>query len=130
MIAHVQINTAPLVGNAFGPFAVDVQLTDGSGAGDANNSVTLSALTFGAGQATGSPLLLGGASGDLGSSVVLTDATFFNEFTQTFQPGAALGFDLSFTTNVDAGTIPDGITFALLDANGGSLLLNHSAAHS
>jgi hypothetical protein len=121
VIKHVQLNTAPLVGNAQGPFAVDVQLTDGSGSGDANNSVTLSAFTFAGGQASGTPQLLGGALGNLGSSVVLTDSAFFNDFTQVFQPGAILGFDLFFTTNADAGAIPDGITFALLDASGNSL---------
>src|SRR5262249_39361113 len=82
------------------------------------NSVVLSNFSFGGGAAVGSGTPVNGASGSLQSSVNLTDSNFFNEFTQRFTPGTQLGFQLSSTTNVDAGLNPDQFTFAILDSTG------------
>src|SRR5262249_24846320 len=61
--------------------------------------------------------LTGGASGNLSSSVTLTDnASFLNEFFQQFTPGTALGFDVIATTNADP-VSPDAFAFAILDKN-------------
>src|SRR5579859_8130563 len=83
----VTLDTSPLIGHPAGPFSLNFQFTDGQGTGDANNTVTLSSFAFGGGSAAGGPSLTGGASGSLGSGVVLTDSAFFNAFTEGFTPG-------------------------------------------
>src|SRR5438067_1451243 len=89
-IYDFSLDTSPLIGHAAGPFSLAFQFNDGSGAGDANNTAILSAFQFGAGSATGAPTLFGGATGSLSSLVTLTDSSFFNAFTQTFNPGNLL----------------------------------------
>lgn len=119
-IYHVEIDTAALnlsSNSANGPFSLDVQLNDGHGTGDGNNSVTLSNFTFGGGSLISGATLLGGASGDLGSTVSLTDSSAFNEFFQAFNAGTSLGFDVSLTGNPDAGLTPDAFAVAILDNN-------------
>ena len=116
------IDTGPLSGDPAGPFSLDLQLNDGSGTDDGNNAAVLSGFTFGAGGgATGSATLAGGASGDLGSSITITDNSFLNEFTQGFTPGSQLQFQLSLSTNVDDGGTPDQFTMAILDSSGAQL---------
>lgn len=121
VIYNVSLDTSPLIGNAAGPFSLDFQFTDGSGTNDGNNTVTLSNFDFGAGGGTGSPATSGSVSGDLTSGITLIDSQFFNEFTQTFTPGAALDFTVDLTTNVDAGGVPDEFTFAILDNTGAEI---------
>ncbi len=116
VIYDVSLNTSPLIGHAAGPFSLAFQFNDGSGAGDSNNTAILSAFQFGAGgSAAGSPSLFGGASGSLASGVTLTDSSFFNAFTQQFNPGSLLKFRLQVSTNVDAGGTPDEFSFSILD---------------
>jgi len=118
----VQLDTSPLVGSASGPFSIDLQLIDASGAGDANNSALATAFQFGSGgSAGGNPTLLGGVTGDLSSGVSMIDSSPFNEFTETFVPGNALRFQLDLTTNQDPGGISDQFAFAILDGNGDPL---------
>lgn len=122
IIETFTIVTSPLVGDPAGPFSLDFQLNDGSGTNDGNNTAVLSGFTFGSGGgAVGSASLVGGASGDLGSSVMITDGSFLNEFTQGFTPGAQLRFQLSLSTNVDDGGTPDQFTLAILDSGGAQL---------
>jgi len=107
---HVQVNTAPLIGNASAPFYLDYTLNDGGG--PVHNTVTIGSF---AGFAPAGPAnLSGGASGNLSSLVTLTDTSFVNEFFQAFTPGAALGFDVTMTTNADVPN-PDSFAFAILD---------------
>jgi hypothetical protein len=115
VIYHVDVNTAALVGNASGPFSLDFQLNDGSGAGDGNNTATLNHFAFGSGSASGSPTSFGGASGNLSGAVTLTDTTAFNEFFQGFTAGNTLSFDITLTLNSDAGPTPDSFSFGILD---------------
>jgi hypothetical protein len=116
LIFNVSLNTSPLIGNAAGPFYIDFQLIDGSGTGDANNTVKITNFLFGGGDAVGSPLPpIGGASGDLSSFVSITDNSFLNEFTQQFNPGSKFSFTVNLTTNVDVGPTPDAFSFAILD---------------
>src|SRR2546427_13289286 len=83
----ISMNTSPLIGHAAAPFSLAFQFTDGSGAGDANNSIVLSNFLFGiGGSAVGSPTLFGDATGSLASGITLTDSSFFNAFTQQFTP--------------------------------------------
>ena len=62
----------------------------------------------------GPPILMGTASGDLTSSVTLTDASVDNVFIENVIFGSTLSFELSLTTNVDPVT-PDEFIFSILD---------------
>ena len=112
---HVAVNTASLVGSLNGPFSLDFQL---NGVGPASNTATLGNFSFTGGAPTGSPSLFGGASGDLGSSVSLSDAiNANNEFFEGFSAGTTeIQFDASMTENVNPGT-PDAFAMAILDSN-------------
>jgi hypothetical protein len=118
IIETVSLTTTPLIGHPAGPFSLAFQFTDGSGVGDANNTVTLSTFSFGGGGASGVPTLFGGATGDVSSAVTLTDSAFLNFFIQPFTPGNLLTFTLSSTTNADAGGTPDEFAFSILDNSG------------
>ncbi|MEJ7708650.1 MAG: hypothetical protein WKF84_02055 [Pyrinomonadaceae bacterium] len=75
----ITFDTSSLVGG--GVFSLDFQLADGAGdiLGDANNTVTLSGFNFGVGgDVVGAPTLDGGASGNISTTVSLTDSAFFN----------------------------------------------------
>jgi hypothetical protein len=114
---NVWLDTSTLVGNPAGPFALDFQLNDGAGFGDGSNTATLSNFQFGGGSAAGLPTWFGGAAGDLSTSVVLTDTDPFNEFYQTFIPGAWLSFKVLLSTHFIPGDTPDLFSFAILDGN-------------
>ncbi|HVO88984.1 MAG TPA: PEP-CTERM sorting domain-containing protein [Casimicrobiaceae bacterium] len=103
-----------------GTFEIAFVFTDGSGTGDANNSVTLGNFGFGGGSAGSvDPLLTtGGASGDLSSSMVLIDSAFLSIAAAFFDPGAVFSFDFALTTNVDAGGTPDAFSMVLLRGDG------------
>ena len=104
-----------------GPFELAFIFTDGSGTGDANNTVTLGNFLFGAGGSAGTvdaSLSFGGESGDLTSGVSLIDSFFLNIFASSFTPGSLLSFDFGLTTNVDAGGTPDQFSLVLLQADG------------
>ena len=114
----VTFDTAPLVGHPAGPFHVYAEFVDGSGIGDANNTVTMSNTNFGGGSALGSPFIFGGAGGSLESGVSITDISFVNIFAEQFVPGTKLTFALTLTSNDDSGGTPDGLTIFLLDNSG------------
>lgn len=118
---NVSLNTTPLIGNAAGPFSLELQFTDGSGLGDGNNAVTASGLALGGGALVGAPITFGSATGSLPGSVALSDTFFFNQYIQAFTPGTALSFTLSLSNNVDAGGAPDEFSFAILDRSGSEI---------
>lgn len=118
VIYNVSITTSPLVDHSAGPFSIEAQFNDGSGTSDGNNVAVLSMFDFGAGSSSGVPVSVGGVSGNLSSSVILTDSGFFNQFTQSFNPGGTLSFQLSLTTNIDSGEVPDEFSLAILDISG------------
>ena len=64
----ISVDTSNLL---FGTYALQFQLTNGNAAGV--NSVTLSGFNFGGGSPSGAPALIGGASGNLSSTVTLVD---------------------------------------------------------
>jgi len=117
-IYNVTLDTSPLVGHPAGPFEVLLAFTDGSGIGDANNTVTLSGLDFGGGSALGSPIVFGGASGSLETGISITDTSVISFFEEGFNPGLQLSFSLGLTLNDDAGGTPDRLTFFVLDSLG------------
>jgi hypothetical protein len=95
-------------------------LTDGSGAGDANNTATLTNFvvnggTVGAVDAVNSS---GGVSGSMASTVALADSSFLNLFGQLFAAGSSLSFTLDLTSNVDAGVTPDQFSMVIVDPSG------------
>jgi hypothetical protein len=118
IIDTVTINTSPLIGHSAGPFALELQFNDGNGTGDANNTAVLSTLMFGGGSVSGTPSVFGGVTGDLGSSITMTDSSFFNQFIQGFSPGISLSFQLALTTNLDSGGAPDEFSLSILDSSG------------
>src|SRR5262249_4554991 len=95
----VTLNTAQLVGDPAGPFSIIFVLTDGSGIGDTNNTVTIGNMSFGGGSALGTPILLGGASGSVQTGVTITDSSLVSMFIQQFAPGNQLSFALDLTLN-------------------------------
>ena len=108
---QVLVNTSSLIGNAAGPFSLDFQL-NGSGP----NSVAITGFDFGGGSAAGPAVRSGGATGDLGSGIMLSDASIFaNEIYQPFTPGSRLSFFVTMTTNVTS--TPDAFSFGILDGN-------------
>jgi hypothetical protein len=111
-------DTSPI--QAAGDFSLDFQFLDGDGV--QNNTVVLSDFSFGAGgSASGAPSLLGGASGDIATTITLVDQIFFNAFTQPFTPGSLLSFTLSLTTNGTGLPAPDRFALGIIDSSGFSL---------
>lgn len=113
---RVSVDTSSLMANPNGPFSLDFQLNDGSGAGDGNNSAMLDNFQFGGGSGWGAIGTNGSASGSFATGISLTDSDWFlNEFYQEFVPGSSLSFDLTLTSNADLGDTPDIFSFAILD---------------
>ena len=112
---HVTLNTGALTlppASANAPFSLDFQFVDGGVLG--NNTATISNFTYGGGAATGSAFTIGGALGDIGSTVTFDNSSFAQELYQTFTPGTALGFDVFLSQNVD-GLTPDSFSMSILD---------------
>jgi PEP-CTERM motif len=120
-ILSVSVNTSSLPATP-GSEIVFV-LTDGSGVGDANNTATLSGFALGGGSAGAVDTVnsMGGFSGNLASSVVLTDSSFTNVFGQFFTAGSALSFTLDLTTNLDSGITPDQFSMYVYDPSANSI---------
>ena len=121
VLYDISMNTAPLIGHPAGPFSVEFQLVDGSGAGDANNSAVLSSFALAGGSPVGGPAVKGGTTGNLSSAVNFIDSSFLNQFIQAFTPGNSLKFELSQTTNIDSGGTPDQFSFSILDKTGSEI---------
>ena len=120
----VTVNTTSFVGST-NPFEVYFSLTDGSGTGDGNNTVTLSGFSFGSGGGarTVDTANTSNAAGDLQSGVTMNDAGFYDGFAAFFTPGSSLSFTIADAfTSLDSPT-PDMLSFALVD-NGALLTTN------
>ena len=112
---RVTVNTTSLMGvNPNAPFALDFQFNNGSILN--NNTVTVDNFLFNSGAPVGVPTLLGGVTGNIGSSIFFNNSSPFQELFQTFTPGTSLRFDVLFTANSD-GVTPDAFAFAILDKN-------------
>jgi hypothetical protein len=120
----VTVNTTSFVGST-NPFEVFFSLTDGSGSGDGNNTVTLSGFSFGSGGSAGAvdTANTSNATGDLTAGVSMNDANFSDSFAAFFTPGSSLSFTIADAfTSLDSPT-PDLLSFALVD-NGALLTTN------
>ena len=121
LIYTVDINTAPLGGSpADAPFYLDFQFANGSGAAG-NNTISIGNFVLTGGSPTGSASTFGSASGDLSSSVTLTDSSTPSELFQQFTSSTTdIRFVINSTLNVDAGLTPDMFSVAILDSSLGS----------
>ena len=117
-IINVSLDTSPLIGHPAGPFYFVLTFTDGSGVGDANNTLTISGVDFGGGSALGGVINFGSATGSLESTVSVTDSSVLSFFSEAFAPGLRLGFSLDLTTSDDAGGTPDAFALFLYDNSG------------
>ena len=114
---NVTLDTSSLSGTQ--TLAFDLTNNDGP----ANNTVTLSGFDFGGGSADagtedctlGGSLSGVGCSGNLTSGVTLTDTADEVFFTEQFEAGSSLSFNME-TTNNFAGGIPDGLAMYVCDA--------------
>lgn len=117
---QIDLDTTSLVGAPNSPFFLDFQLNKGNGT--LNNTATLTNFVLTGGTPNGSANLFGNASGNLSSSVTLSDssASPFNEFYQGFTAGTThLKFNLALTQN-SPGATPDEFSAAILDSEGGN----------
>jgi hypothetical protein len=117
----VNFDTSTLEGA--GPLELAFLLTDGSGLGDGNTTVTLNNFAFGAGGSTGSvtPDSTGGVSGDLATGITLTDTSFFNLLGSQFVAGSNLSFQVGIVSSSLDSPTPDLFQFVILDATGSPL---------
>jgi hypothetical protein len=116
----VALDTAPLIGHPAGPFSLDFQLIDGSGMGDSNNTAIVTNFNFDGGSAASTPVLTGGASGNLSSGITLAESSFFNDCHEQFSSGSNLTFTVQLTTNLQTPQ-PDEFSFAILDSGGNEI---------
>jgi hypothetical protein len=111
----VTLDTSQLAVNYTSPFGLDFELIGANG-----NTVTLTDFSFGNGGSAGpgAAFLTGGAGGDLGGSVVLSDAAdFFSDFNQQFTPGDMLSFTVDSTVvPPPSGGIPDNFSMVIFSA--------------
>lgn len=107
----VTLDTTVLIG---GTYNLEFQLNDGDGV--QNSKVTLHDFAFGGGSAVAGTTTVGGVSGNAGSSVVMQDVNFFNEFIQGFNAGSALSFAITFESDA-SGSVPDEFSFAILNSS-------------
>lgn len=114
---HITVDTSALTSPAVAgsaPFSLDFQFSDGGLLG--NNTATVGNFDFGGGSAVGSATLIGGATGNISSSIALDNSSPFQELYQAFTPGNSLSFDVSLSQNVD-GITPDAFAFSILDGS-------------
>jgi hypothetical protein len=91
-----------------GSFDLAFVLTDGSGVGDQNTTVTLSNFNFGA-----------GGSGSMSPLTTISDTTFFNSIISSFIPGNQLSFSVQVaSTSIDS-LAPDFLEFLILQSTTG-----------
>lgn len=114
---QITLDTAPLIGNASGPFTLDFQFIEGNGIGDSNNTITLSDFSFGGGAITTPPSsMTGGVTfTTMPFGITLVDSSFDQDVEFSFSPGTTLSFLVDATSNIDT-TAPDTFTFAIFDS--------------
>jgi hypothetical protein len=111
-VIDVSFDAQSLVDNAGSTtFGIFFTLTNG----DPGASNTLHITDFAGLTGDGMPFTMGGASGSLGSSVVLTDSSFLNDFAEGFAPGTPLTFTITIDEPIGfVGPTPDRFVFGLL----------------
>jgi hypothetical protein len=102
----VNIDTSTLP-SASAPYQLYLNLLDGSGIGDANNTVTLDTFAC-----TGISLI-----GCPSTVYSLTDSSFSTTMTIGFVAGGDLGFRVALTGNLDVNLVPDSFQLSILDGS-------------
>jgi hypothetical protein len=122
----VTVNTSALASSASGPFTLDLQFIEGNGAGDSNNTVTLSNFSLGGGSiVTPAVSTTGGVTVSASPlMIVLVDSSFFQDVQFSFTPGSVLSFQYDSTSNADI-VAPDTFTLAILDNTGNEIPTNN-----
>jgi hypothetical protein len=121
---EVTADTSALVGTP--PFNIDFQVNDGDAVAG-NTSAVVSDFSFGGGSAgaPGTIYTFNDASGDLSSSVSLSDLGFGSEFAQDFTAGSTFSFTVTLTsTTTSANQSRDGFIFSIYDVD-----LNNTASN-
>ena len=90
-----------------GPYQLYLNLLDGNGTGDANNTVTLDTFVC-----TGASL-----SGCPSGVHSLTDSSFSTLTTFGFTAGGGVAFRVGLTGNLDANLVPDSFQLSILDGS-------------
>jgi hypothetical protein len=84
--------------------------------------VTVWDFNFGGGSVVAPPVVFGGASGSLSSTVKLVDSDpFFNACIEGFVPGAEIQFYASISNNTDPGPFQDLFPISILDPSGNGI---------
>ena len=105
-IYFVSLNTSTLPSSQ-GPYQLYLNLLDGNGTGDANNTVTLDTFVC-----TGASL-----SGCPSGVHSLTDSSFSTLTTLGFTAGGGVAFRVGLTGNLDANLVPDSFQLSILDGS-------------
>jgi hypothetical protein len=116
LLYHVTMDTSQLQGHTAGPFSLQFTFIDGSGLGDSNGAVIVTNFNFGAGGDVEGASDDDNSGGDLTSFVTLTDDTPECDFSEQFDAGTNLTFDLYATLSLDAGLLSDEFQIAILDS--------------
>ena len=105
-IYFVSVDTSTLP-SLQGPYQLYLNLLDGNGTGDANNTVTLDTFVC-----TGISL-----SGCPSGVYSLTDSSFLTLTTFGFTAGGGVAFRVALTGNLDANLVPDSFQLSILDGS-------------
>jgi hypothetical protein len=105
-IYFVGVDTSTLP-SVQGPYQLYMNLLDGNGTGDANNTVTVDTFAC-----TGISL-----SGCPSGVYSLTDSSFLTLTTFGFTAGGGVAFRVALTGNLDANLVPDSFQLSILDGS-------------
>jgi hypothetical protein len=106
----VSMDTSTLPPGA-GPYQLYLNLIDGNGIGDANNTVTLNTFACIGASLAGCP----------SGAYSLTDSIFSVSTTFPFGAGGEVAFKVALTGNLDANLVPDSFQLSILDGNNSPL---------
>jgi hypothetical protein len=116
VVFDVTLNTKALLTTSAGPFSIAFEFSPGNPS--LNNVASIGDFDFGLGAPLGDPIfLLGTVSGNLETSVILSDTSSLNVFAQQFIPGQALRFSVDLTSDTIFAGIPDALSMYILDAS-------------
>lgn len=117
----VTLNVASLIGNANGPFSLDVALSNGATFPDADNTVKLSNFSVTGGSLGAVSFSSGGETGSMSSTVTLTNSSEDNELAQLISANVT---QISFSvdeTSVTDNPEEDQFDVAIFDNNSNNI---------
>jgi hypothetical protein len=114
---HVTMDTTQLEGHPAGPFSLQFTFLDGSAGGDGSSGVLVTNFNFGANGDVEGNAEDDSSAGDLLSGVTLTNTTPECDFSEVFDAGSTLTFDIHATLTL-SGSGSDELDIAILDSEG------------